>query len=72
MDYQDFNQSLKKAGLSKKAFADILGIEAQSISNWNKQGVPYWVPSWIENYLKSKAYTRVRDEVLSIEGIEEV
>jgi len=71
MTKEEFDNALKKAGLTKKGFADILGTDKQTVYNWGNgvQGVPYWVPSWIENYLKSEAYTRVKDEVLSIEGL---
>ena len=72
MERQEFNEALKKAKLSKKEFGEIVGIEYQTINAWGSSGrvIPSWVPSWIENYLKSEAYGRVRDEVLSIEGVQ--
>jgi len=71
MNRQEFNELLEKAGLKKKEFAELVGVEYGAVNNWGneKHGVPYWVPSWLDNYTKSKAYDRVRDEVLSIEGV---
>lgn len=69
MDSNEFETALKSVGLSKKEFAELVGMNYNSVVNWNKGDVPAWVPSWIENYAKSKAYDRVRDEVLKIEGV---
>ncbi len=72
MNKNEFDNALKKAKLSKKEFAEILGIDKQAVYNWGNgsQGVPYWVPSWLDNYMKSEAYARIRDEIMNIEAIQ--
>jgi hypothetical protein len=69
VDSSEFECALKSVGLTKKEFAELVGMNYNSVVNWNKGDVPSWVPSWVDNYAKSKAYERVRDEVLNIEGI---
>ena len=54
MDKKEFNDLLKRANLSKKGFADLLGVLPSSVNNWgSSQNIPYWVKSWLENYIKS-------------------
>ena len=50
-----FNELLKRVNLSKKEFAELVGVQYSSVNNWGsgKFGVPYWVKSWLENYIKS-------------------
>jgi hypothetical protein len=71
MERQEFNELLKQAGLTKKIFAEMVGMEYQTINAWGISGrvIPAWVRPFLECQSKSKAYERVRDEVLSIEGI---
>lgn len=71
MNKDEFDSALKKAGLSKKAFADILGTDKQTVYNWGNgvQGVPYWVPSWIENYLKREAFDTIAQRVDEVRGL---
>jgi DNA-binding XRE family transcriptional regulator len=70
MERQEFNELLKIAGLTKKVFGEMVGIEYQTINAWGSSGrvIPSWVRPFLECQSKSKAYERVRDEVLSIEG----
>lgn len=71
MDRLEFNALLKKANLNKKQLAEILGTSYQSVNNWsaNSRGYPYWVKSWLENYIKSKSYEDIKDKVLEIENL---
>jgi hypothetical protein len=71
MTNEEFNSALERAKLSKKKFAELVGADYKAVYNWSNEGrgVPYWVPSWIENYLKSEAYTLIKEEVFSIEGV---
>ena len=64
----EFDNALKKAGLTKKAFADMVGFNYNSVVNWNKVGIPSWVTSWMEYYLKSKAFEVIADKVNEIRG----
>ena len=62
MTKEEFNQQLKKAGLSKKNFAAILETSQQSINNWgsNDRDIPYWVASWLENYIARKRFETIK------------
>lgn len=52
----DFKLLLKKADLTKKDFAELLGTSYQGVNNWGTNGrdYPYWVKSWLELYIKDK------------------
>ena len=64
MEREEFNILLKKANLSKKEFASILGIEYTSMNNWgSSQNIPYWVSSWLDNYIKAKTLDSVVEAV---------
>ena len=55
MDRDEFNELMKRAGLNKKQLAEILETSYQGVNSWgtNGRGYPYWVESWLENYIKS-------------------
>jgi transcriptional regulator with XRE-family HTH domain len=55
---------LKQAGLTKKELSEILGITQGSINCWGTtQNIPYWVESWLENYIKAKVSDKVIEAV---------
>ena len=54
MTNEEFKKLLKKAGLTKKSFSDILQISYNAVNNWSVRGVPYWVKSWLNLYIKNK------------------
>ncbi|MDD2267625.1 hypothetical protein [Sulfuricurvum sp.] len=66
MDSNEFEMSLKAVGLSKKEFSELVGMNYNSVVNWNKGDVPSWVPSWVDNYAKSKAFDIMADTVDNI------
>jgi len=69
MNREEFNKLLKQANLSKKEFCGLLKISYPSVNNWGtSKDVPYWVKSWLENYIKSKSYEDIKDKVFEIEG----
>jgi hypothetical protein len=69
---EQFKQLLKDAELSKKDFSELLGTSYQGVNNWgtNSREYPYWVKSWLENYIKAKTYDNIKDKVFEIEGVE--
>lgn len=73
MSNDEFKILLKEAGLSKKAFAELIETSSQVVNNWNVEGrdIPYWVKSWLKNYIKAKSYEDVKDKVFEIENIKE-
>lgn len=70
----DFKQLLKKAELNKKDLCEILKTSYQGVNNWGTNGrdYPYWVKSWLENYIKAKTYDDIKDKVFEIEKIEKL
>lgn len=56
MNKEIFKELLKKAGLSKKDFAEILDIPYQTANSWgaNDRGYPYWIESWLNLYIENK------------------
>lgn len=40
MNYIEFKRQLGKAGLTNKAFAELVGINKNSVSNFKTKGVP--------------------------------
>lgn len=70
MDRQEFNNALKLTGLSKKEFAEMVGMEYGTINSWGSSGkiIPSWVSSWIDNYSKSKAFDVIADKVDEVRG----
>jgi len=70
MDFKTFKETLKKSGLTIKEFANICGLNPNSISgNWKKDDkVPQWVESWLSNYIKSKTLDSVKDVICTDKG----
>lgn len=55
MEKEKFKFLLQEANLTKKELASILQINIGSLNNWgSSQNIPYWVESWLENYIKAK------------------
>lgn len=53
MEYNEFEELLKRAELKKAKFAELVSMNPNSVSNWNKSDkVPEWVKSWLELYIK--------------------
>lgn len=67
MDFQTFKNTLKRCNLTIKEFANICGLNPNSISTtWkSKDEVPQWVESWLENYIKSQTLDSVKDVICS-------
>jgi hypothetical protein len=63
MTYAEFNEKIKEAGLTNKAFSDILEIDNRSVNNWSQKGVPYWVATWLEYYIKAKKYNEIMERL---------
>ena len=61
----------EQTGLSQKEFANILGIASQTVNSWGTtQNIPYWVESWLENYIRAKTYKDIKDKIFEIEKVE--
>lgn len=71
MKKQEFDKILKDIDLTRQEFANLTNMSYSSVSNWHdeKKPVPGWVQSWLDNYVKAKSYSDVRDTVFKIEGV---
>jgi len=57
---------LRKAGLTKKELANILKINVGSVNNWGStQNIPYWVKSWLENYIEKKKLESIKQSLIN-------
>ena len=58
MNRQEFTDLLNRADLSRKEFAAKLDVTYGTVNNWGNEGKPppYWVKSWLENYIKAKHF----------------
>jgi len=72
MNNNEFKDLLKKAKLSKTNFAKNIGTSSQVVNNWTTAGreIPYWVESWLENYIKGQNYREIKNRVFEVEGID--
>lgn len=72
MDKKEFNDLLKRANLSKKGFADLLGVLPSSVNNWgSSQNIPYWVEPFLISYIKAKRYDEIKAIFNEIENKED-
>ena len=61
MDNQTFENLLRQAGLSKKEFAQLVEMNYNSVTNWNKSDkIPQWVESWLKLYSENKDLTQLK------------
>lgn len=72
MKKDEFDDTLKKIGMSRQEFADITNLSYGAVSNWHdeKKPVPGWVDSWLDNYIKAKSYIDIKNKVFEIEKVE--
>lgn len=69
MEKEELNNLLAKAGLGRKDLAELLGCATQTVNNWGStQNVPYWVESWLQNYIKAKVSDTIIDAVKPFVG----
>lgn len=50
MDKNKFKTLLKAAGINQLQFADMAGLNKDTVSNWNSGRVPF--PGWVQGYLE--------------------
>ncbi len=65
MKKEELTLALDEIGLSKKEFASMCKISYNTVNNWNDdtKPIPPWVDSWVDNYVKAKAFDTVVDAV---------
>ena len=72
MKKDEFDNILKKIGMTRQEFADKTNLSYGAVSNWHdeKKPVPGWVDSWLDNYIKAKSYIDIKNKVFEIERVE--
>ena len=65
MKKQEFDETLKKIGLSRQEFADMTELGYSTIGNWHdeKKPVPGWVKCWLDIYVKAKDMDNIVEAV---------
>jgi hypothetical protein len=65
MKKEEFDNILKRTGLSRQEFSNITKVAYSTISNWqdDNKPIPLWVDSWFENYIKAKDIDKIIDAV---------
>jgi DNA-binding transcriptional regulator YdaS (Cro superfamily) len=65
MERQEFNDLLSIAGMTKKEFAELVGMEYGTINSWGSSGkiIPAWVCPFLECQSKSKVFEIIADKV---------
>ena len=60
MTKEQLNYLLKEANISRKDLARLLECATQTVNNWGStQNVPYWVKSWLENYIEKQKHQKL-------------
>lgn len=73
LDAKELKILLSQADLSKKEFAEMIGISQQSVNNWgSSKNVPYWVKSYLQNYIKLRKYEEVREKIEALGILKEI
>ena len=66
MTKTEFNGLLKRAGLTKKEFAEKVRLSYSAVTGWGSgkdRPIPSWVASWLENFIKAKTLDSVKDVI---------
>jgi hypothetical protein len=73
MTYDEFKKTLKKCDLTIKEFANMCGLNPDSISaNWKKANeTPKWVDAFLSNYQKAKIIDDIKEKVCPVKGNDE-
>lgn len=61
MKNEELKEKLRKAGLNKKQFAALVGLQYQTVINWgSSKNIPHWVDSWLELYAEAQKSMSVK------------
>jgi len=64
MEHTEFEELLRQAKLSKKQFAELVGMHNGSISNWKKHNnIPVWVKSWLKFYIEAEKCVDMGEDI---------
>jgi len=65
MTRDEFNNKLDYAGISKKKFCEIIGLNYDTVNGWgsNNKKIPIWVDSWLNNCNKAMKFDYITGEL---------
>ena len=64
MKNEELKEKLRKAGLNKKQFATLVGLQYQTVINWgSSKNIPHWVDSWLELYAEAQKSMSVKKAI---------
>ncbi len=52
MDNEGFKKILSEVGMTKKDFAEKVGLAYQTVAGWTNQGYPVWMDSYVDMMLE--------------------
>jgi len=62
MELSELKGLLKKAGLTKKAFSEIIGMQYNTVNAWgSNNAIPVWVESWLTLYIENKECKELKE-----------
>ncbi|MBZ7995148.1 hypothetical protein AVCANL279_07460 [Campylobacter canadensis] len=63
MSGKEFNERIKKLGLSVSEFAELTGLTKDAVYGWsrNSKTTPDWVKSWLDNYEKALLLENIKN-----------
>jgi len=69
MKNEIFEKLLLEAKINKKTFSELVGLNYNSVINWNKSDkIPSWVESWLTLYIENNSCRKLK-EILQTSGI---
>jgi len=69
MKNEIFEKLLLEAKINKKTFSELVGLNYNSVINWNKSDkIPSWVESWLTLYIENNSSRKLK-EILQASGI---
>ena len=60
MSNEEFEQRLRKAGLSKVKFAELTGMRRENVIRWGHNMAPAWAATWLILYAAATSKTQRR------------
>ena len=62
MELSQLKEMLKKAGLNKKQFSELISIQYNTVNAWgSNNAVPVWVKSWLTLYIENKECKELKE-----------
>ena len=62
MELSELKEMLKKAGLNKKQFAELISMQYNTVNAWGSNNVvPVWVKSWLTLYIENKECKELKE-----------